>query len=631
MSNTLLSVDAQGVDPSSRRESDDERKRPAPRGFLAPATRHCPSISWDGRCCDAASPSCSRRFAGVVSVVSMSTMASIPAHKVSKPARTLLRPKSLGLKAQKRRNPHSEDAPGVRSRLRLTKHPRRPNTGARATPATGDPNAPVPMMPTAFDMDTAPPLCVTDAIQPLSSQIPVLSQTPAATPFESEAQTSTQQVSQRSSLPKCGNARPPPQRLAKCTTIVVKFQGYVDITRLNFSAVCQGILYAVQATATEKEDTYIKRRDVQNLIVVQTFRATIAHRFLQCTNIIVSGTTYPIRCYNAFDNTYSRGVIHGIYPDITEDALRSELTIQGRTIANVRRLGTTNTVLVIVEGEELPRHARLFSGVYNIYPERRKAAQCSSCQELGHRADVCRNRRTFVRCPHCSKTLPPEQEASEQSHECEQYCFLCDQHDHSPTSPNCSTKAVNMPRRNPAAEDSANTPQYSQPSAAAEAWPSLPSPALHTSNRFAPLQDTSPPRSLNACSLKLLQATTENHSMPQAQRGDPQEDIKDPRNRLRGQAPHHHIMSSGGTNTTANLQLTRQPYGPSSRTNSLQTYWLSSLLMDIIIPVTLLPWATPGPTLRPQHPGVPIPPRVGLTSICRQWTAQNAIRNEGPA
>ncbi|KAH7935063.1 hypothetical protein HPB52_003628 [Rhipicephalus sanguineus] len=60
-----------------------------------------------------------------------------------------------------------------------------------------------------------------------------------------------------------------------------------------------------------------------------------------------------------------------------------------------------------------------------------------------------------------------------------------------------------------------------------------------------------------ARSLKLLQATTENHRMPQAQRGDPQEDIKDPRNRLRGQAPHHHIKSYGGTNTTANIQLTR--------------------------------------------------------------------------
>ncbi|KAH7955783.1 hypothetical protein HPB52_003855 [Rhipicephalus sanguineus] len=490
----------------------------------------------------------------------------IPAHKVSKPARTLLRPKSLGLKAQKRRNPHSEDAPGGRSRLGLTKHPRRPNTGAGATPATGDPNAPVPMMPTAFEMDTAPPLCVTDAIQPLSSQIPVLSQTPAATPSASEAQTSTQQVSQRSSLPKCGNARPPPQRLAKCTTIVVKFQGYVDITRLNFSAVCQGILYAVQATATEKEDTYIKRRDVQNLIVVQTFRATIAHRLLQCANIIVSGTTYPIRCYNAFDNTYSRGVIHGIYPDITEDTLRSELTIQGRTIANVRRLGTTNTVLVIVEGEELPRHARLFSGVYNIYPERRKAAQCSSCQELGHRADVCRNRRTFVRCPHCSKTLPPEQEASEQSHECEQYCFLCDQHDHSPTSPNCSRKTVNIPRCNPAAEDSANTPQYSQPSAGRRSLAVATKPSSahveivsrHCRTLVCPAPSTKKPSShqpktptTTSTQPKASPGHHGNHRMPQAQRGDPQEDITDPRNRLREQAPHHHIKSSGGTNTTA--------------------------------------------------------------------------------
>ncbi|KAH7976062.1 hypothetical protein HPB52_008534 [Rhipicephalus sanguineus] len=41
-------------------------------------------------------------------------------------------------------------------------------------------------------------------------------------------------------------------------------------------------------------------------------------------------------------------------------------------------------------------------------------------------------------------------------------------------------------------------------------------------------------------------------------------------------------------------------------------------------------WATPRPTLRPQQRGVPKPPRVGLTFTCREWTAQNAIRNEGP-
>ncbi|KAL1446940.1 hypothetical protein MTO96_044443, partial [Rhipicephalus appendiculatus] len=43
--------------------------------------------------------------------------------------------------------------------------------------------------------------------------------------------------------------------------------------------------------------------------------------------------------------------------------------------------------------------------------------------------------------------------------------------------------------------------------------------------------------------------------MPQAQRGDPQEVIKDPRSRPRVQALHHHTKS-GGKNATENLQLT---------------------------------------------------------------------------
>ncbi|KAH7987128.1 hypothetical protein HPB51_026546 [Rhipicephalus microplus] len=78
---------------------------------------------------------------------------------------------------------------------------------------------------------------------------------------------------------------------------------------------------------------------------------------------------------------------------------------------NPKRLGTRNTVLVIVKARNSPDTPGS-SPAYKIYPELRKAAQCSSCQELGHRAVVFRNRRIFVRCPHSSKTLPHEQEAS---------------------------------------------------------------------------------------------------------------------------------------------------------------------------------------------------------------------------
>ncbi|KAH6924251.1 hypothetical protein HPB50_014360 [Hyalomma asiaticum] len=198
----------------------------------------------------------------------------VPAHKLRKPVWTLLRAKYQRLKAQKNRSP-GEDAPSVHPKLGQIKHLRRPVTGAGTRGADGGSSSQVLMMSSAFEMDTAPPLNVTQTGPPLLSQTPEASQAPATTPLPSEAQINSQQMNQRSNPPKQQNARPQ-QRLAKCSTIVVKFDGYIDITRLNFSAVCQGILYAVQATPTEKEDTYIKRREKQNLIVVQTYRATIS-------------------------------------------------------------------------------------------------------------------------------------------------------------------------------------------------------------------------------------------------------------------------------------------------------------------------------------------------------------------
>lgn len=56
----------------------------------------------------------------------------------------------------------------------------------------------------------------------------------------------------------------------------------------------------------EREDTYIKLIDQQNLIVVDSYRSTTAHRLLHCNSVSVNNTTYPICCYSAFDNTYSR-------------------------------------------------------------------------------------------------------------------------------------------------------------------------------------------------------------------------------------------------------------------------------------------------------------------------------------
>ncbi|KAH6936735.1 hypothetical protein HPB50_021022 [Hyalomma asiaticum] len=559
----------------------------------------------------------------------------VPAHKLRKPVWTLLRAKYQRLKAQKNRSP-GEDAPSVRPKLGQRKHLRRPVTGAGTRGADGGSSSQVLMMSSAFEMDTAPPLNVTQTGPPLLSQTPEASQAPATTPLPSDAQINSQQMNQRSNPPKQQNARPQ-QRLAKCSTIVVKFDGYIDITRLNFSAVCQGILYAVQATPTEKEDNYIKRREKQNLIVVQTYRATIAHRLMNSTSIIVGSKTYQIRCYNAFDETYSRGVIHGIYPDITEETLRSELTIQGRTIANVRRLGTTNTVLVIVEGEELPRHARLFSGVYNIYPERRKTAQCASCQELGHRADVCPNRRTYVRCPHCSKQLPPGQETSDPTHECEQYCFLCDDHNHSPSSPNCPRKTVNTPRRNQTANDTAKNAvaRYSQPSQNPEDWPPLPRPTLPISNRFAPLQDASPTRAPSGDRSR-GRSRSRSRGPPQHQTpsyGSPRlpYPVNAQPNALPGNQKktqnakslpwEHSGIPQGPTNPSSgpvSASITKVRWEERNRESSTQ---------QAILP----PLATPESTTRHQHPGVRLHPRDGQKFTFRQWTEQSAIESEGLA
>ncbi|KAH9360281.1 hypothetical protein HPB48_005733 [Haemaphysalis longicornis] len=141
--------------------------------------------------------------------------------------------------------------------------------------------------------------------------------------------------------------------------------------------------------------------------------------------LLINGKCHGVRSYVANDPYNARGVIHGILTDVPDETLRTEFHIPGCKILAARTLGKTNTILITVEGRNLPRHATFFSGIYRHPPPQPQSKQCHHCHAIGHGADVCPNKNEYVRCANCSKQFPPNVDPATTPHECEARCVNC--------------------------------------------------------------------------------------------------------------------------------------------------------------------------------------------------------------
>ncbi|KAL1425536.1 hypothetical protein MTO96_018972 [Rhipicephalus appendiculatus] len=79
----------------------------------------------------------------------------------------------------------------------------------------------------------------------------------------------------------------------------------------------------------------------------------------------------------------------------------------------------TPTIVVLFEGQKVPKPV-YFEGVrYPCTLYRRQVNVCSACGELGHRADVCPNGEGQKKCRGCGMSSPLE------DHQCDPKCSIC--------------------------------------------------------------------------------------------------------------------------------------------------------------------------------------------------------------
>lgn len=89
-----------------------------------------------------------------------------------------------------------------------------------------------------------------------------------------------------------------------------------------------------------------------------------------------------------------------------EGEFRRELEVKGAKILHVRRIGTSNLILITVEGTTPSRYALYSRLVMRMHLYRPRSLPCVQCYKIGHRADVFPNETSIVTCPKYSTNLP---------------------------------------------------------------------------------------------------------------------------------------------------------------------------------------------------------------------------------
>ncbi|CAN7981525.1 unnamed protein product [Ixodes pacificus] len=134
----------------------------------------------------------------------------------------------------------------------------------------------------------------------------------------------------------------------------------------------------------------------------------------------------PVRAFLPRSKNSRLGVISDVDTDITEDRL-SKIIGSGVSVGQVRRLGKTQAVKVVFEGDTLPAHVKIGLVRHSVRPFVQRPLQCRQCFRIGHVVATCPNSAI---CPKCAQVHGEENCTSAQK------CVNCEQA-HEATSSEC--------------------------------------------------------------------------------------------------------------------------------------------------------------------------------------------------
>lgn len=201
--------------------------------------------------------------------------------------------------------------------------------------------------------------------------------------------------------------------------IVLRPREGLDVTKISFAGLRDGVLDATGLAHEEAEEDVLRIHTTKNIIVASTPSMNRAEKYNAIRKLRIGGKTYEVTAYVAPPEDTIKGVIHNIPEYDSAEAITKSLVYRKNpTILQARRMGRSNSVIIVFEGNTVPHYIYYRGAEYRCFLHKKRHEICDACGRLGHRSDVCPTPDNKV-CKNCGSNNPSE------NHQCEPKCALC--------------------------------------------------------------------------------------------------------------------------------------------------------------------------------------------------------------
>ncbi|KAH7953172.1 hypothetical protein HPB49_005513 [Dermacentor silvarum] len=155
--------------------------------------------------------------------------------------------------------------------------------------------------------------------------------------------------------------KPPrqPQLPREDIKIIVRPRDGLNVSKLSDAQIRDEVLRAAAVPIAEAEDDIYRSCVEKNVIVISTPRMANADKYNRIRELQIGDTHYEATAYAAPPAYTYKGVIHNIPDyDTAEDITKSLIYKKNPTIQQARRMGNTNSAIIIFEGPNRRRRQR---------------------------------------------------------------------------------------------------------------------------------------------------------------------------------------------------------------------------------------------------------------------------------